>query len=298
MGPGTRTAIRPMWWERALSPESFGDWWRPALLGLLLNVLYLPVFARLFSQFCRDPGYSHGFLIPFFSVYVVWHKRGQLTRTEKKPAAAGLWIVLAGIGMLFFGSIAAELFVTRISFVVVLVGLVLFFWGIPRARLLAFPVSFLLLMIPFPAMIYNPLVFPLQLVSSRFATNVLSWLNLMPVLREGNLLILPNCTLEVVEACSGIRSLLSLVTLAIAYGYLAERRTSIQALLALAMVPAAILGNSLRVVLAAVMAHYRGPQALEGYLHPISSLVILVVALLCLFALHGATRAVAKGLGY
>jgi exosortase len=272
------------------------EWWRPILLALLLATLYWPVGTRLVSQWFRDPGNSHGFLVPFFAAYVIWLKHKQLARAAREPTVLGLWIVLGGIGLLFVGSIAAEQYVSRVSFVIVLWGLVLFFWGWGRARLLAFPISFLILMIPIPAILYNAVVFPLQLISSRLATKSLITINVMPIYREGNILILPNCTLEVVEACSGIRSLLSLVTLAVAYGYVAEQNLGVRTLLALAMVPVSILGNGARVTLAALMAHYRGPEALEGFLHPLSSLVIVATAALSLLLLHYATKTVAKGL--
>jgi exosortase len=288
MQPGAPLTVQTSpWWNKAFSLEVFQRSWRPLALGLVVVVLYAPVLVRMVSQFYGDPGDSHGFLIPFFSAYLIWLKRDRLTCIEKSPSLIGLGIVLGAIGLLYLGSIGAELFLTRISLVFAIAGLIFYFWGTATVRLLAFPLCFLLLMIPLPAIIYNGLVFPLQLLSSRFATATLEMIKVVPVLREGNLLILPHCTLEVVEACSGIRSLMALVALGLGYAYLAERNLGIRALLVIAMVPIAIVANGFRVVLAALLAYYKGAQTVDGFLHPITGLVIFLVAVLSLLTLHG-----------
>lgn len=270
--------------------------WRPALVSLIALLLYAPVIARMARQFYGDPSYSHAFFVPFFSGYLIWNKRHDLERIEKEPSMAGFGIVAGAIVLLYLGSIGAELFLTRVSLVIALVGLVIYFWGPKVARELAFPLSFLLLMIPLPAIIYSRMVFPLQLLSSRLATAVLERINLFPVLREGNLLILPHCTLEVVEACSGIRSLMSLVALALAYAYLADRSFGVRAFLTIAMAPVAILGNGVRVVFAALLAQYKGAETVDGFLHPASALIIFLVAVIALLVLHGAIVLVRKRL--
>jgi len=274
------------WRNRTFSQMYFEGLWRPAFISLVVLLLYSPVLVRMAIQFYEYPSYSHGFLIPIFSGYLIWLKRGQLGKLEKEPSLTGLWIVFGAVALLYLGSMGAELFLTRISLVLVIFGLVLYFEGKPTVRAMAFPLGFLLLMIPLPAIIYNRMVFPLQLLSSRLATAALETLKLFPVLREGNLLILPRCTLEVVEACSGIRSLESLIALAVAYAYLAEPSIPIRALLTVAMVPIAIVGNGVRVVLAALLANYKGPETAEGFLHPLSSLIIFVVATVLLLLLH------------
>jgi exosortase len=273
--------------QPAPSPWAGEGLWRALFLVLVVILLYAPVLGRLASQFIVDPNYSHGFAIPFFSAYLVWRKRDRLARLERRPSFAGLGVVLGAIGLLFLGSIGAELFLTRISLVLIIVGLILYFWGGAYVRLLIFPLSFLLLMIPPPAIIYNRVVFPLQLISSWFATGALRAIRIVPVLREGNLLILPHCTLEVVEACSGIRSLMSLLAFALGYAYLAERSLIVRTFLGLAMVPVAILSNGTRVVLTALMAHYRGAETVDGVLHPISGVVVFLIAIVSVFALHG-----------
>ena len=199
--------------------------------------------------------------------------------------------MLAAVGMLLVGSLGAELFSTRVSFLVLLGGMVLFLagWGMLRAVL--FPLSFLLLMIPIPVLIYNQITFPLQLMASRFATFWLQLVN-VPVLREGNLIILPNYTLEVVDACSGIRSLMTLITLAIAYGYLVESKRWIRWLLVIMMIPIAIISNSIRILGAGLLTYHFGPRMAEGFFHEFSGWVIFVAALLLMFAFHWVLRKV------
>jgi exosortase len=219
-------------------------------------------------------------------LYLIWQKRDDFAHFETQPSSVGLIVVLVAILLLYLGSIGAELFVSRFSLVLLIVGLVLYFYGWGCLRSLAFPICFLLLMIPLPTLLYNRIVLPLQLLSSRFATSTLELTRVVPVLREGNLLILPHYTLEVVEACSGIRSLMSLVALGLGYSYLAERRIWVRTSLVAAMFPIAIVGNGIRVVCAALLAHALGPKTAEGFLHPISGIVIFVVAIILLLVLH------------
>ena len=262
-------------------------YWKPVLIVLAVLVLYGPVLIRLATQVLGDPNYSHSLVVPFFSLYLIWQKWDDLARVEKQPNSFGLVIVLVAVSLLYLGSIGAELFVSRVSFVLLVAGLVLYFYGRDCLRSLAFPICFLLLMIPLPSLVYNRIIFPLQLLSSRFATSTLELIRVMPVLREGNLLTLPhNYTLEVVEACSGIRSLLALVALGLGYSYLAERRVWVRTVLVAAMFPIAIVGNGVRVVCAALLAYSMGPKTAEGFLHPVSGIVIFVVAVTLLLGLH------------
>lgn len=253
---------------------------------LAVLLLYISVLVRLAAQVLGDPNYSHSVIVPFFCLYLIWQKRGDFEQIDKHPNSAGLAVVFIAISLLYLGSIGAELFLSRFSFVLLLAGLVLYFYGWGCLRTLAFPLGFLLLAIPLPSLLYNRIIFPLQLLSSKLATSTLEWMKVVPVLREGNLLILPHYTLEVVEACSGIRSLMSLVALGLGYSYLAERNIWVRTSLVAAMFPIAIVGNSTRVMCAALLAHSFGPKTAEGFLHPISGIVIFVVAVTLLLGLH------------
>jgi exosortase len=192
--------------------------------------------------------------------------------------------MVASIGVLLAGLLGAELFLSRISIIGVLVGAVLFVLGWGHLGRLAFPLAFLLLMIPIPAIIFNQIAFPLQLLASHTGEVVLRTLHI-PVLREGNVMILANTSLEVAEACSGIRSLISLLTLGIVYGYFLDARFLIRFLIAAATIPVAIVTNALRVAGTGVAAHYYGPDAAAGFFHEFSGFIVFAAAFALLFAI-------------
>ena len=258
--------------------------WFAVLLGLVV-LLYAGVLKSLVGQWWGDPDYGHGFLVPLFSGYVVWRQREQWLKSESKPANFGLLVMVGAILLLLVGSLGAELFTSRVSLLALLAGMILFLAGWKVLRAVSFPLAFLLLMIPIPVIIYNQITFPLQLLASRFAT---FWLEVaqVPVLREGNVLILPNYSLEVVEACSGIRSLMTLITLAVAYGYLVEPRRWVRYALVILMIPIAIVSNAIRIMGTGVLTYYFGPKAAEGFFHEFSGWVIFLAALILMFASH------------
>jgi exosortase len=157
--------------------------------------------------------------------------------------------------------------------------------GLQMLQAVLFPLCFLLLMIPIPTIVFNQITFPLQILASKLSAWLLPLLG-VPVFREGNVINLPAMPLEVAEACSGIRSLLSLVTLAIMYGYLLEKEKAIRVLLALAAVPIAIAANATRIVGTGILVQYWDPEKAEGFFHVFSGWLIFVVSLLMLFVLH------------
>jgi exosortase len=276
--------------------KKFG--WQGWLLTAVVIGLYSPVLWRLVRQWYEDADYSHGFLVPLLSLYLIWQRRDKLEQLERKPSIWGLVIVVFSLGLLFLGSLGAELFLTRVSIIITICGLIVYFSGWRLLKALSFPLAFLLFAIPIPALIYNEIVFPLQFVASRFATSILETLNLFPIMREGNVLIMPGIRLEVVEACSGIRSLMSLMALAAGYGYLAEKSIPERWFLILAMIPLAIISNGTRVMITALMTNYIGPKAAEGFMHEFSGWVIFVVATVLFLALHSLTVYVRKKMGW
>jgi exosortase len=266
----------------------------PGILAGLTVILYAPVLKNLVADWWNNPDYGHGFLVPVFSGYVLWREREKWLNTEIKPSNFGLVVMLGAVVILLGGSLGAELFTTRISLLILLAGMILFLTGWKMLRAVSLPLAFLILMIPLPVLIYNQITFPLQLLASRFAT---FWLELVrvPVLREGNVLILPNYSLEVVEACSGIRSLMTLLTLAIAYGYLVERRRWVRYGLAILMVPIAIVSNAIRIMGTGVLTFHFGPKAAEGFFHEFSGWIIFLAALILMFFCHWILRHIGKG---
>ena len=240
---------------------------------IAFSLLFHEVMTKLVHDWATDDNYSHGFLIVPISLYLAWERRDQLLRAPLVPSSLGLIVLIGGIALLITGVLGAELFVTRIALLVVLTGSILYIFGWTHLRLLAFPLALLLLMIPIPSIIFNQVAFPLQLLASRFAADVLSLWGI-PVLREGNVIILAHTTLEVAEACSGIRSLMSLITLGILLGYFTESRLWVRWVLAVITIPMAILANGLRVAGTGILAHYWGSEAAEGFFHTFSGWLI------------------------
>lgn len=261
------------------------SWWKAGVIVALLIWLYLPTLVHLIGQWWNDPNYSHGFFVPLFSAFVLWQERSRLSALSLRPSWVGLLILGVGLCVLIIGQMGAELFLSRLSLLIVLAGLTVLFWGWKFAHGFLFPWAFLLLMIPIPSIVFNQITFPLQLLASKVASTTLPWMG-VPVLREGNVIILPAMALEVAEACSGIRSLMSLTTLAIIYGYLMERRIGIRVLLAVASVPIAVAANSLRIVGTGLLVQYWDPEKAEGFFHEFSGWLIFVVSLVMLYLLH------------
>ena len=256
-----------------------------AVLLVSFGVLYAHVIVKLVHDWWTNENYSHGFLIVPIAAYFAWERRRALIDTVPTPSATGLLSVVLSLGVLLAGVLGAELFLTRLSLLGVIAGTVVFTLGWRHLKLLAFPIAFLLLMIPLPAIIFNQLAFPLQLQASKWGETALSALQI-PVLREGNVIILSNTSLEVAEACSGIRSLVSLLTLAIVYGYFVEPRAWARVTLALASIPVAIMVNGFRVAGTGIAAHYFGPAAAQGFLHEFAGLFMFATAFALLFVLH------------
>jgi len=267
------------------------SWSKAGIIAALLVWLYLPTLTRLAAQWWDDPNFSHGFFVPLFSAFVIWQERTRLAALNKRPSWAGIWLLALGLCMLIVGQMGAELFFARLSLLVVLAGLIILFLGWNLFRALLFPWAFLLLMIPLPAIVLNQITFPLQLLASKVASTTLPWVG-VPVLREGNVIVLPAMALEVAEACSGIRSLMSLTALAVIYGYLMERRVGIRVLLAVASIPIAVAANSLRIVGTGLLVQYWDPDKAQGFFHEFSGWLIFVVSLIMLYLLHRAVRMV------
>ena len=255
------------------------------------GLLYRDVLVKLVHDWATDGNYSHGFLIVPLAAYLVWERRARIGTAAPRPSTFGPLLILGGAGLLLTGTLGADLFLMRISMLVVLTGAVLFILGREHLRIVAFPLAFLLLMIPLPAIVFNQIALPLQLVASQFGELILSTLAI-PVLREGNVLVLANTTLQVAEACSGIRSLISLLTLSILYGYFIDPRATVRLTLAAVTIPVAIVANGLRVAGTGVAAHYYGAEAAEGFFHTFSGWLVFVVALGFLFVIHRLVRSV------
>ena len=260
-----------------------------AIIALLLAAVYYRIAAKLVYDWYTIPDYSHGFLVPLFSLFLIWDKRKAIRATPIRPSWAGIALVVFAIAVLILGVYGVDLFTSRISFVLLMAGLIWTFFGKGMLRELRFPLLVLLLAIPFPEILFNKITFPLQLLASRIASDILPMLG-VPTLQQGNVIQLPVMKLEVAEACSGIRSLMSLFALAIFYGYFLERSTSRRVILALASIPIAVAANVVRIVGTGLCVQYWNPDKAVGFFHEFSGWVMFCVSLCCLYLVHRVMR--------
>ena len=283
--------------------------YKTVAIAAALAFVYSTVLVKLGRDWWNDENYSHGLLIPFVIGYIIWQERRRFASQKIRPA---VWWGAIGVGFsllaLWAGTAGAELFVQRISLVVMLASVAIYFSGFRILRLIAVPLSLLMLSIPIPQIVFNRIAFPLQLFASRCAVAAMSAFDI-PVLRQGNVIeLMPLGSsmpkkLAVVEACSGIRSLMTLVTLAVVYAYFSKPKvaqtsvcdspnatqTKVYAtlrvvILVVAAVPIAILTNALRVSGTGVLAHFYGTRVADGFFHSFSGWVIYIAAALLLFA--------------
>jgi exosortase len=255
------------------------------LMVILLVVLYRQVVWKLVTDWWQISDFSHGFLVPPFAAYLVWVRRDALRKVKIAPTWKGVTVVAGGLATLVLGVFGAELFLSRISLLIVLAGLILTFAGWGVLAELRFVFLVLLLAIPIPAIIFNQITIPLQTLSAKSASVLLPLFG-VTVLREGNVIALPMMKLEVAEACSGIRSLMSLLTVSILVGYFLERSALRRALLAVASIPIAIVANSLRIVGTGLCVQYLDPDKALGFFHEFSGWLMFLVSLACLYAVH------------
>jgi len=240
-----------------------------AILAAGIGVIYGGVVAGLWTDWWHDENYAHGVLVVPAVCWLIWRQRTGLAAMPRTPSANGAFIVALSLGVFLVGQAAAEFFLIRLSLVGVLAGTVVQLLGWRQLRAVRVPVLLFILAIPLPVLVLNQLAFPLQLLASRFGVAMLSWIDI-PVVREGNVILLQHATLEVAEACSGVRSLISILTLALVYGSLTAQRRAVRLAIVAAAVPIVLLANGLRVAGAGIAAHVYGAGAASGFLHTFS----------------------------
>jgi exosortase len=264
-----------------------------AILLILICFLYSRAAASLIRQWLDDPDYSHCVFVPISCGFLLWITRKSWYGKPLEPSVFGLAFALAAMGMLVVGTLGAEVFLPRASLVLLLGGLLVYFAGWSMFRAVMAPWLALFLMIPLPVIIFNQFALPLQLLASSSACTLLDLLQ-VPVLREGNIIILPSMSLDVVEACSGLRSLMSLITASVLYGLFFERRAWMRCLLVVLAIPVAVITNSLRIVLSAVLAQYVDAQLAEGFFHAFSGFLLFLLSFAVLAGFHSVGIRIAR----
>ena len=253
----------------------------------LMGWLYVPVLRDLWEIWETNENYSHGFLIPVIAGYMIWTDKEALAGMSVKPSLWGAVLIAASLFLLLVGdaleSVVAGsggLFVKGVSFPLMLAGMALLFLGPHVLKKLAFPLAYLLFMVPLPGGIFKMLTLPLQDYATGVTTSVLKLAGI-DTFREGNIIVLPAMTLGVVEACSGIRSLFSLLALAcaMAFIFIPKNQWVLRVLMVLSAVPIAIMTNAFRVTATGFMSHFWGSDMAQGFYHDFSGWVVFLMAM-------------------
>lgn len=247
------------------------------LIGLMI-LASIQILLQLVSDWWTDDNYSHGLLVIPVSIYLFWTSRSQLV-LPSSPCRWGMALFGFGCLGLILGVAAGELFTTRVSLVLILTGISLYYLGRENFRKVWFAFFFLLFMIPIPAVIYYSATFPMQIFSSKITTVVLNGIGI-PAVRYGNIINLPDYRLEVAEACSGLRSLVTLMALGALYGYMFVPGVLWPIILFAVTIPVAIVTNVFRIVATAISAHAISPDVADTFLHEVSGTLVFVSALI------------------
>lgn len=257
--------------------------WKVGIVLTALLWLYLPFLKTLLANWGTNDDYSHGYFIPFLTLYFIYSLRDELREIAVQPNNFGLLVIVAGLGQLVVAKIGSEFFLQRTSLIIVLLGLVLFLLGWEFLRRLFLPLVYLIFMVPLPAIIWNKIAFPMQLFSSYLTEQVISFMGI-PVFREGNVMHLAETTLEVVAACSGLRSLVTMFALSGALVLVSNLPIKKKWILFLSAAPIAIFANITRLTGTALLASKFGSEVAQGFLHEFSGIVVFLLGLGLLLA--------------
>jgi exosortase A len=255
---------------------------RIAVLLLIWAAVFYPIIPAMVDTWLNHSDNSHALLVPFIVLFIVWQKREELGRVEISGSLWG-WLLLAGSLAIYVVSyIGGIAFFARLMIVASLTGLLWCCLGRQAIRVLVFPLAFLVFMVPVPDTVLGMVSFPLQLLATKISVGMIQFCSI-PVFREGNMLFFTNTQLEVAEACSGIRSIVSLSMLSILFAYMSLKGWWRKAILVLSAIPIALLANVPRISGTGVLAHYFGDQVARGFLHEFSGMVVFALGMLVLF---------------
>jgi exosortase len=261
---------------------------RLQILSLLLLwvATFYPVYPELIHQWLNDSNNSHGLLVPFISLFILYQKRDKLFRITPESSYWGLVILAASLIIYLIGHAGHIAFITRVMIVCSLAGLVLYNFGWTALRTVGFPLLFLFFMVPVPDSVYAYFAFPLQLLVSKMSAALIQFISI-PIYREGNMLYFAQAQLEVAEACSGLRSITSFLMLSVLFAYMLRGNWLKRTALVLLAVPLAMLVNIIRVTGTGILAHFRGGEVARGFMHEFSGMVVFtfgIVLLACFYA--------------
>ena len=254
--------------------------------------VYFPILRNMVNHWSIDEDYQHGFIVVPLALFFAYERRWDLEDAPIKGSWLGLIPMLIGLTSLAIGRLGTELMTMRSGFVFTIIGLVLLLSGREIFKILAFPLFFLFLMVPLPETLLNTIAFPLQLIAAKFAVWSLQELGI-PALVEGNIIHLAHTQLFVAEACSGLRSLMALITLGVVFAHFFKRGAIWSKLLLVAStIPIAIFVNAFRVALTGYLTHHFGQEAAGGAIHDFQGIFTFGLAL---FILLGEGRLIDLG---
>ena len=258
-------------------------------LGILLLAflaLYYPFIQTLMRDWDTNDNYSQGYFIPFVSAFMIWWVLKDLETNDLKPSNWGIAIIVLGLLQLFIAKVGSEYFLQRTSMIIVLFGISFFLFGGRFTKTIWLPLVYLIYMVPLPAIIWNRIAFPMQLFASAITEDVVRFIGI-PILREGNVLHLAQTSLEVVDACSGLRSLVNILGLAVGLGFVMNKKAWKRWALFLAAFPIAVIVNIIRLAGTAVLATRYGGDVARGFLHDFSGWLVFVAGIALLIGVQG-----------
>lgn len=255
------------------------------LAGASFIAAYYPVFQILFAKWSNSEEYSHAFLTLPIIAYMVWEKKNTLQDEKQEYALTGLFLVVLSTVSYIFALLTQVPTFISLSMYFTIVGTLVYLTGIKSIQTLFTPLFLLLILIPIPDQLYIKLTFPLQLKVSQFSEILVGMFG-VPILREGNVMNTPGKSFEVVEACSGMRSIITLLTLSVIMGYFMLKRKVSKIVLLLTSIPTAIIVNIIRVSAMILLYHYFDIDLTEGFLHTLTGLLVFAIALFILLGVH------------
>ena len=232
----------------------------------ILAALYVPAMVEMVDVWRTDTYAGHGMFVPLFSALIVWIERDRLRAATGGGHPAGIAVILAGVGLLALGTLGQSLLMKGLSVAVVVAGLVMWSFGGGCLRAATFPVGFLVLMAPLPRAVVAAVTLKIQLFAAAFAASAVRLLD-VPIYQTGVTIELSSLTLQVAEACNGLRFLMALLVLTAAFAQATQRSVPRKMVLVAAAIPIAILANATRVAAIALGVHYIGPEAASGTIH-------------------------------